>query len=236
MPACIHPIRDQGSCGSCWAFATSEVASDRFCIQSEGAVDEIFSAQFLVDCDTGASACNGANTQSVITWMDKYGIVTDKCYPYFSGETKKGGKCHKTTCTETEGNTEEFHKFEFNGHHNWNYAASSTIQKEIMAGGPVFFSMNVYKDFRDYEGGIYVKAAGADKLGGHAVKAIGWGTIPDTEGLKDSQRHYWIVANSWGVRFGESGFFNIRFDQDIAYKAGALTAKLATSEVSEKSY
>lgn len=71
MGSCIHPIRDQGSCGSCWAFATSNVAADRACIDSKGKgdVDLIFSPQFLVDCDTQESGCNGAATQRVIGWI-----------------------------------------------------------------------------------------------------------------------------------------------------------------------
>jgi len=57
---CIHPIRDQGSCGSCWAFAVSEMASDRACILSGKEVNLVFSPQHLVDCDTQESGCNGA--------------------------------------------------------------------------------------------------------------------------------------------------------------------------------
>lgn len=85
---CIHPIRDQASCGSCWAFATSEVASDRYCIASGGKVDKVFSPQYLVDCDKyHANGCKGATTTDAIHWIKKHGIVTDSCYPYVSGET-----------------------------------------------------------------------------------------------------------------------------------------------------
>lgn len=56
---CIHPIRNQESCGSCWAFASANMLADRFCISSEGAVDVILSPQFLVSCDFENAGCNG---------------------------------------------------------------------------------------------------------------------------------------------------------------------------------
>jgi cathepsin B len=84
--------------------------------------------------------------------------------------------------------------------------------------------MNVYSGFKEYEGGIYTKESGEKKLGGHAVKAIGWGIDEDAaEDATDAEKYYWICANSWGPRYGEEGYFRIRFNQDIAYKAGAVT-------------
>ena len=59
-PTCVHEIRDQQRCGSCWAFAATEVLSDRFCIASEGAVNVILSPQDMVSCDKADMGCNGA--------------------------------------------------------------------------------------------------------------------------------------------------------------------------------
>ena len=99
--SCVHEIRNQGSCGSCWSFGTSEFLSDRLCIKSEGKVDTVLSPQFLVDCDTEqypesgeTGGCEGAMTQVVVDWIAKNGITYDACYPYFSGDTKKAGDCH----------------------------------------------------------------------------------------------------------------------------------------------
>ena len=49
---CIHPIRNQEKCGSCWAFAASEAFSDRVCIASKGAMTQVYSPESLVECDT----------------------------------------------------------------------------------------------------------------------------------------------------------------------------------------
>ena len=51
-PTFIHPVRDQGQCGSCWAHAASETFSDKLAIASNGTVNENFSPQELVSCDT----------------------------------------------------------------------------------------------------------------------------------------------------------------------------------------
>ena len=230
LSECIHPIRDQGACGSCWAFATSEVASDRYCIGAGGKKEDnlVFSPQFLVDCDTGANACSGANTINVIPWIYKNGIPTDSCYPYESGETKKRGKCHTGTCTDELGLSTTWNKFYFEDYKTFSKKSYSVIQEEIFNNGPVYFSMNVYSDLKTYEGGIYVKAKGAKKSGGHAVKCVGWGEDKEAveAGKPYKESHYWLIANSWGPRWGEQGYFKIRFDQDIAYKAGTLTHKV----------
>jgi len=52
-PDCIHPIRDQQRCGSCWAFGASEAFSDRLCIETKGKVNKVLSPQYEVSCDKG---------------------------------------------------------------------------------------------------------------------------------------------------------------------------------------
>jgi cathepsin B len=56
---CIHPIRNQEKCGSCWAFAASEAFSDRLCIASKSELNLIFSPESLVECDKSDFGCQG---------------------------------------------------------------------------------------------------------------------------------------------------------------------------------
>ena len=56
-PKYIHSVRDQGQCGSCWAFGATEAVSDRFAIVSNGKIDEVLSPQELVSCDPGDYGC-----------------------------------------------------------------------------------------------------------------------------------------------------------------------------------
>lgn len=85
---CVHPVRNQEQCGSCWAFAASEAFSDRVCIASKGAVNKIFSPESLVECDKVDQGCNGGELKNVWHFLESDGIVTDECKPYTSGEGK----------------------------------------------------------------------------------------------------------------------------------------------------
>lgn len=82
--SCIHPIRDQASCGSCWAFGATEALSDRFCIASNGAIDVVLSPQDLVACDTTDYGCGGGYLDHAWAYMTNPGVVTDSCDPYTS--------------------------------------------------------------------------------------------------------------------------------------------------------
>lgn len=231
---CIHPIRDQGSCGSCWAFATSEVASDRACIDSKKDPkykDLIFSPQYLVDCDTQESGCNGAATQRVIGWIAKNGIALDTDYPY----TAKQGICQNNK-----------KKFTFKDDKIWQGTKANVEElQKALKDGPVYFSMQVKQGFQQWNPAvnyIYQEALGSSSLGGHAVKAVGWGVDEERDKKKDEfsyiESHYWIVANSWGPRWGDQGFFRIYMNGTIGYNAGYLRFDkgdnpLFTTEVSE---
>jgi cathepsin B len=73
-----------------------------------------------------------------------------------------------------------------------------------MENGPVQTGFEVYEDFLHYKSGIYKYTDGII-LGGHAVKIVGWG--------KEGAVNYWIVANSWGPKWGEKGYFRIAFGE-----------------------
>ncbi len=79
------------------------------------------------------------------------------------------------------------------------------MMNEIYENGSITAAFSVYEDFADYKAGIYQHVTG-DYMGGHAVKIIGWGSENGVD--------YWIVANSWNPRWGESGYFRIKRGQD----------------------
>ena len=197
-PNCIHPIRNQGKCGSCWAFAASEVLSDRFCIASEGKIDVVLSPEDMVSCDYFDHGCNGGNPVLSWVYLKYFGIVSDACKPYVSAEGKVD-KCQFFT-----------HSCRADGVEYKKYKAAALpsllntiekIKKDLVENGPVETGFMVYKDFMDYKSGIYEHKSG-ELLGGHAVKIVGYGSENGVD--------YWIVANSWGPEWGENGFFKIK--------------------------
>jgi cathepsin B len=199
-PKCIQAIRNQQSCGSCWAFASAEPLGDRFCIATNGTVSKVLSPQYLVSCDKTELGCNGGYLNKVWAFLEASGTVTDSCWPYKSG----GGSvpaCSLTKCEDGQPIKKYYAK---KGTSKW-LTTPATIQTEIFANGPVETGFTVYQDFMYYKSGIYVYKSGV-QVGGHAVKIIGWGVT--TAGQK-----YWIVANSWATTWGEQGFFRIQQGQ-----------------------
>jgi cathepsin B len=81
---CVHPIRDQAKCGSCWAFAGSETMSDRVCIASGGKTDVVLSPQDMVSCDSWNQGCNGGILSWAWSYIANTGLVSDSCFPYTS--------------------------------------------------------------------------------------------------------------------------------------------------------
>jgi cathepsin B len=200
-PGCIHPIRNQEQCGSCWAFAATEALSDRLAIQSNLSVNVVLSPQDLVSCDTanGNEGCDGGYPIYAWQYMQTTGIVSDECYPYTSGGgvtgtcDLKGSKCVNASASYQIYNAASA------------YAVGTTvaaIQTEIMTNGPIEVAFDVYQDFFSYSGGVYVHKTGS-LAGGHAVKMIGWGVLNGVD--------YWTCSNSWGTDWGvENGFFFIK--------------------------
>jgi len=193
---CVYAVKNQGKCGSCWAFAASEVLSDRLCIASEGKIMANLSPQDLVSCDYLDLGCNGGiPVMSWITLRFK-GITTESCFPYTSG-TGSVASCpfFNAKCADGAKWT-KFYAANF-----YMFSTVQQIKESIYAKGPVETGFQVYSDFMNYKSGIYVRQSD-DLLGGHAVKVIGWGTENSTD--------YWVVQNSWGPAWGESGFFRIK--------------------------
>jgi len=199
-PYCIHAIRDQGPCASCWAVAASEVLSDRFCIASNRGVNTILGPHYMVSCDTTDKGCSGGYLKNVWQFFETYGEVTEGCFPYTSANYVIPACSTFTKCQDGTA----MRKYYAKAGSSKQFTGVSAIQQEIYANGPVEAAMYVYSDFMSYTGGIYTQAWGS-YLGGHAIKIIGWGT--------QNGVNYWIVSNSWGSSWGETGHVRIAFGQ-----------------------
>jgi len=196
-PNCVHNIRDQAQCGSCWAFAASEVLSDRFCIATGGKTDVILSPQDLVSCDDSDYGCDGGYLDHSWNYLKETGIVSEDCFPYSSSTGRveacpAAGKCKKGT----------YKKYRAAGYTQ--FSSVDEIKTSLVNEGPVETGFNVYADFMNYKSGVY-KQTSSQLMGGHAVKVVGWG-------VENGEEH-WIVANSWGPKWGEKGHFRIAFGE-----------------------
>eukprot|EP00112_Aurelia_sp_Birch-Aquarium-sp1_P003693 Seg1415.13 transcript_id=Seg1415.13/GoldUCD/mRNA.D3Y31 product="Cathepsin B" protein_id=Seg1415.13/GoldUCD/D3Y31 len=227
-PKClsIQEIRDQGSCGSCWAFGAVEAMTDRICISSQGKDNYHISAEDLTSCCwTCGMGCNGGFPESAWNYFKNHGLVTGGqygtkhgCRPYTIPHcehhvpAKKYPKCTGILPTpKCSKHCETGYNKTYSGDKHYGvsaYAISSSveqIQTEIMKHGPVEAAFTVYADFPSYKSGVYQHTAGA-ALGGHAIKILGWGVENGTP--------YWLVANSWNPDWGDKGYFKILRGED----------------------
>jgi len=230
-------LRDQSSCGSCWAMGGIAAATDRLCIQTNGTNMDRLSAEDLIGCcRTCGMGCNGGYPSAVWQWFKGTGVVTGgenkdlswcsayslpKCDHHCTG---KYGPCPSseyptpacpracdkgTTYTKAFG--QDKHKFK----NAYSVRGVEKIQNDLMTHGPGEVSFTVYADFEAYTGGVYQHKSGS-QLGGHAVKFIGWGV--------DGGTPYWWVANSWNEDWGEKGFFRIiRGKDECGIESGYVT-------------
>jgi len=208
-PKCVHPIRNQGHCGSCWAHGASEALSDRFCIKG---TDVIISPQDLVSCDPHDHGCNGGGDTTPYLYLTAPGAVSDSCFPYVSGNGKV------PACVSKCVNGEAYKKYKCSIGSVVVKGVTKTQQEEIYNNGPMSTSFQVYKDFLIYKSGVYYHKEG-EFLGGHAIKVIGWGV--------EGGLNYWICSNSWDVTWGDKGFFKIKMgDCTIMDRAVACTPSI----------
>lgn len=208
-PRCIHPIRNQGHCGSCWAHGATESLSDRFCINGK---DVILSPQDLVSCDPHDKGCNGGGDITPFLYLTEPGAVSDSCFPYVSGDG------HVPPCISKCVNNESFIKYRCKPGSVVIKGIVSTQQEELYNHGPLNTAFKVYRDFLTYKSGVYYHQTG-EYLGGHAIKVLGWGV--------ENKLAYWLCANSWATSWGDNGFFKIKIgDSDIMARGIGCTPSI----------
>jgi len=232
-PACAAitgRVRDQSSCGSCWAFGSTEAFNDRYCIAT-GKADVVFSAEDTLACCSGLACsfsmgCNGGQPAGAWNWFTKNGVVTGGDY----ADINKGTTCkpysfkscahhvappagmvacdtlpeyHTPKCTSTCSETAYGVPFAKDKHFatdSYSIKGVTNMQKELMTKGTVSVALTVYEDFETYSSGVYRHVTGKN-LGGHAIKMIGWGVENGTP--------YWLCVNSWNDSWGLNGTFKI---------------------------
>jgi len=226
-PQCpsLKEVRDQGDCGSCWAFGAVEAMTDRWCIASNGSDQFHFAAEDLMACcHECGNGCNGGMLAPAWEYWKGAGIVSggqynskQGCQPYeipacdhhVKGKLQPCSKkeMHTPRCSKKciDGYNTSFAQDKKHGAKVYNVRGEQNIMQELVTNGPVEAAFTVYADFLQYKTGVYKHTSGSP-LGGHAIKIMGYG--------EESGAKYWLVANSWNPDWGDQGFFKIARGRD----------------------
>merc|ERR1712217_434817 len=188
----MTPVKDQGGCGSCWAFSTVETLESHLAIAT-GSPAPILSPQQIVSCAPnpdqcgGTGGCQGSIQTLGFNYTKTAGITTEADYPY-RGVT---GTCEQSKIKPVAQN-DGYIKLKVNDY--------PSLVSAVATKGPVAISLAAGSfGWQLYGGGVLTKC---DCDMDHAVQLVGYGT--------DAGKDYWLVRNSWGGSWGEKGYIRIK--------------------------
>lgn len=195
----VTGVRNQGACGSCWAFGTIASFESNLMIKQQLNTD--LSEQHLVSCNTMGYGCDGGWWAHDM--LKNPGAVLESDFPYVASDVSCGSGYS--------------YPYQLGG---WSYVDGDNqvpsvdkIKDAIYNYGPVCVAVYVGSAFQAYTGGVFDKdEAGGSSIFGctcnppqqpnHAVTLVGW----------DDSKGAWIMKNSWGTGWGENGYMYIKYN------------------------
>lgn len=186
----LSAVKDQGQCGSCWAFAATETLESAYALKTGDL--EVLAPQELVDCDKQSFGCQGGYPDKALVYIENHGLELESDYPY----TARDGSCKaKDTkykldkCFDVASNDEK-------------------LLQDALTHGPLVVLIEAdQRIFQFYQSGIIPAKSCGQNLD-HAVQLVGYGT--------ENGMDYWLVRNSWGSGWGENGYVKLQRNSGVS--------------------
>lgn len=186
----VTPVRNQGQCGSCWAFGGIAAMEANILIAGNTPGFPLdLSEQYLVSCSPGS--CDGWFAEATLNYLRDQGTVDEPCLPYMASDLVPcSNRCSDWLYRNIK-------------LQSWGLCANVAQMKAALNVGPITGAFTVYDDFYSYIGGVYQHVWGGE-AGGHMISIVGY----------SDSLNAWICKNSWGDAWGMDGYFLIRMGYD----------------------
>uniref|UniRef100_A0A1A9X317 Cathepsin L n=1 Tax=Glossina brevipalpis TaxID=37001 RepID=A0A1A9X317_9MUSC len=192
----VTGVKDQGHCGSCWAFSTTGALEGQH-YRKTGILVSL-SEQNLVDCSHayGNNGCNGGLMDNAFRYIkENGGVDTEKSYPYEGIDDSCNFSRTSVGATDT-------------GFFDIPEGDEIKMKHAVATMGPVAVAIDAsHESFQFYSEGIYNEPECDNQTLDHGVLVVGYGTNSDGQ-------DYWLVKNSWGTTWGDKGYIKMARNQD----------------------
>jgi len=198
----LTSVKNQGQCGSCWAFATTEQVESYYQIATGELVE--LSAQQVTSCTPnvvqcgGTGGCYGSVTELGFNYLQLFGHMLDSDWPYVSGGTTNSEDCTYDLSSMSPA-------VGLQGYDTLPPNNQEAVMQHLAEVGPLAIAVDA-SSWGSYSGGVFDGCSFDENISiNHGVQLVGYGSDFSPLGVYD----YWLVRNSWGPNWGENGYIKL---------------------------